>query len=170
MLRHPLRNLLVPVYTLTRTQTVALPLEACWAFFSDPRNLAEITPPTLRLRVESALPPAIHPGLMIRYTVAPLFGIPMQWLTEITQVRKPDYFVDEQRVGPYRIWHHEHSFRALSSTHTEVHDLVHYVPPLGPLGAVINALLIRAQLERIFAFREAQLRRICEGAGPDSFA
>ena len=154
----------MPVYTFTRTQTVAMPLEQCWAFFSDPRNLAKITPPALRLRVESELPPEIHPGLMIRYTVSPLFGLPMQWLTEITHVRKPDYFVDEQRVGPYRVWHHEHSFRAVGSNETEVHDLVHYVPPLGPVGAIINALVIRAQLERIFAYREMQLRRISDGA------
>ena len=153
----------VPVYTFSRTQKVALPLDQCWAFFSDPRNLAKITPPSLRLRVESELPTEIHPGLMIRYTVSPLLRIPMQWLTEITQVRKPDYFVDEQRVGPYRIWHHEHSFQALDEANTEVHDLVHYVPPLGPLGAVVNALAIRRQLARILDYREEQLRRLSRG-------
>ena len=140
-----------------------MPLDECWAFFSDPRNLSKITPPSLRLRVRSELPPEIHPGLMIRYTVSPLLGIPMEWLTEITQVRKPDYFVDEQRVGPYRIWHHEHSFHAVAKSVTEVHDLVHYVPPLGPLGAIINGVVIRTQLARIFAYREEQLRRLARG-------
>ena len=153
----------MPVYTFERVQTVAMSLEEGWAFFSDPRNLSKITPPALRLQVESELPPEIHPGLMIRYTVSPLLGIPMQWLTEITQVRKPHYFVDEQRVGPYRVWHHEHSFVAVDQANTEVRDLVHYVPPLGPVGAVINAVVIRRQLARIFAYREEQLQRVSRG-------
>ena len=112
------------LYTLERSQTVALSLEACWRFFSDPRNLAKLTPASLGFRVESKLPAEIHPGLMIRYTVSPLFRIPSTWVSEITQVQRPNYFVDEQRVGPYRIWHHEHFFRALDATHTEVRDLV----------------------------------------------
>jgi len=134
-----------------------MPLEACWRFFSDPRNLSKITPPTMGFAVLSELPEAIRPGLMICYSVAPLFGIPMSWLTEITQVRAPEYFVDEQRVGPYKVWHHEHFFRAVDAERTEVRDLVHYVPPLGPLGAVLNAVLIRPQLERIFDFRREAL-------------
>jgi ligand-binding SRPBCC domain-containing protein len=94
----------------------------------------------------------------------------MTWVTEITHVQAPDYFVDEQRVGPYRMWHHEHAFRAIDAAHTEVHDLVHYVPPLGPVGAVLNKLLIRRQLDEIFDFRERQLRAICDAAAADSFA
>lgn len=86
----------------------------------------------------------------------------MQWLTEITQVRKPEYFVDEQRIGPYRVWHHEHSFRAVNDE-TEVTDFVHYVPPLGPLGALINAFVVRRQVGQIFDYREQQLRRLSEG-------
>ena len=85
----------------------------------------------------------------------------------ITQVRAPHYFVDEQRVGPYRMWHHEHTFRA---EHTEVHDLVHYVPPLGPLGAILNKLVIRRQLQQIFDFRERQLVALTGGGRWDSFA
>ncbi|CAN5176347.1 SRPBCC family protein [soil metagenome] len=153
----------MPVYTFRRTQVVQMPLAGCWRFFSDPRNLEKITPPALRLRVQSELPEEVHPGLMIRYTVTPLLAIRMEWLTEITQVRRPDYFVDEQRVGPYRVWHHEHSFRRLDDARTEVSDLVHYVPPLGPLGAIINALAIRRQLDKIFAFRETQLERLAPG-------
>lgn len=154
----------MPVYTLERKQVVAMSRERCWQFFSDPRNLARITPPALGFRVLSELPPAIHPGLMIRYKVSPLFRVPMTWVTEITEVRAPDYFVDEQRVGPYRMWHHEHTFRTVDATHTEVHDLVHYVPPLGPLGAILNRLVIRRQLDQIFRFRERQLLAICSEA------
>ena len=156
------------IYTFERTQTVKMPLHVCWRFFSDPRNLSRITPPSLGFVVLSELPPAVYPGLMIRYRVSPLFGIPMSWLTEITQVNEPVHFVDEQRVGPYRLWHHEHFFREIGVAETEVRDLVHYVPPLGPLGAIINQLAIRPQLEQIFDFRQAQLAAI-EASGPDSF-
>ncbi len=154
----------MPVYTLQRTQIVPMPLEQCWAFFSNPRNLSQITPPSLGFRVRSELPAEIHPGLMIRYTVSPLFNLQMTWLTEITQVQRPGYFVDEQRVGPYRVWHHEHFFRAIDDAQSEVRDLVHYVPPLGPLGAVLNKLAIRPQLDRIFNFRTAQLEEIARGS------
>ncbi|MDQ6860972.1 MAG: SRPBCC family protein [Verrucomicrobiota bacterium] len=154
----------MPIYTLARTQTAEMPLERCWAFFSDPRNLAKITPPSLGFRVRSDLPEEIYPGLMIRYRVSPLLGVPMTWLTEITRVERPRYFVDEQRVGPYRIWHHEHFFRAIDDARTEVRDLVHYMPPLGPLGAIVNALLVRPQLERIFDFRTEQLAKMARGA------
>ncbi len=145
------------IHTFARRQTVPMPLLDCWRFFSDPGNLSKITPPALGFRVESELPAEIHAGLMIRYTVSPLLGIPMTWLTEITQVRKPHYFVDEQRVGPYRVWHHEHTFRAVSDHETEVHDLVHYVPPFGFIGTIANRLIIERQLEEIFDFREKQL-------------
>jgi ligand-binding SRPBCC domain-containing protein len=158
------------IYTFTRRQVVAMPLEQCWRFFSDPRNLSKITPPDLRFIVRSDLPEEIHAGLMIRYTVSPLWSIPMSWLTEITQVEKPHYFVDEQRVGPYRIWHHEHFFRSLADGRTEVRDLVHYVPPLGPLGALVEPLMIRPQLERIFDFREQQLTAIAAQKPDHSFA
>ena len=94
----------------------------------------------------------------------------MAWLTEITHVSKPHYFVDEQRVGPYRIWHHEHFFRALDDDRTEVRDLVHYVPPFGPIGALFEPLLIRPPLDRIFDFREQQLTAIAAEPRRHSFA
>ncbi|MDQ6913839.1 MAG: SRPBCC family protein [Verrucomicrobiota bacterium] len=150
----------MPVYILQREQRVAMPLEDCWGFFSDPNNLQKITPPSLKFRVCSQLPSEIHAGMMIRYTVSPLFGIPMTWVTEITQVRKPHYFADEQRVGPYSLWHHEHSFRAISERETEVRDLIHYAPPFGPFGAILNQLLVRQQLARIFEFRSKRLEEL----------
>lgn len=147
----------MPIYHLERKQVVALSLPECWRFFSDPRNLKKITPPEMNFVIKSALPAEVYPGLMIEYTVSPFLGIPLCWLTEIVQVDAPHRFIDEQRVGPYRIWHHEHSFRVLPDGGTEVNDLVTYVPPLGPLGAVLNALVIRPQLERIFDYRRDHL-------------
>ena len=160
----------MPVYILSRSQIVRMPLASCWSFFSNPANLSKITPPELRFRVHSELPDEIYAGLMIRYTVSPLFGVPLTWVTEITQVQKPHFFVDAQRVGPYRLWHHEHSFRATSDNETEVRDLVHYAPPFGPVGAILNVLTIRRQLDKIFAFRAHQLERLTRGPRPDSFA
>src|SRR5262249_46235023 len=142
---------------IERTHILSLGLEECWRFFSDPRNLAKITPPALNFRIRRPLPDTIYPGLMIEYTVSPLLGIPLTWLTEIVQVKEPDFFADEQRVGPYRLWHHEHFFRPMEDGRTEVRDLVTYVPPFGPFGVILNRFVIRPQLHRIFAFRAAHL-------------
>jgi ligand-binding SRPBCC domain-containing protein len=154
----------MPVYTLSRTQLVRMSLTECWNFFSDPRNLATITPPELRFQIQSELPREIYPGLMISYTVAPLLGVRLRWLTEIVQMNEPTYFADEQRQGPYRLWHHEHFFREIGEDQTEVRDLIHYVPPFGPLGGLINALVIRRQLEAIFDYRSHVLAG-CAGEG-----
>lgn len=154
----------MPVHTLRRTQIVAASLETCWDFFSDPRNLAKITPPSLDFTVQSELPPRIYAGLMIAYRVRPLFGIPVTWVTEITHVEAPHRFVDEQRVGPYAIWHHEHFFTALDAGRTEVRDLVHYVLPFGWLGNLVHAPLVAPQLERIFAFRTKAVAEHFSGA------
>lgn len=147
------------IHVLRTCQIVPASLEACWAFFSDPRNLARITPESLDFQVLSELPPAMRAGMMIQYRVRPLFGIPVTWLTEITQVAAPGYFVDEQRVGPYAVWHHEHHFQALDAGRTEVRDVVHYAPPFGPLGELCHPWLIAPELRKIFAYREAAVVR-----------
>jgi ligand-binding SRPBCC domain-containing protein len=150
----------MPVHTLRRTQIVPASLDACWSFFSDPRNLEKITPPSLDFDVRSDVPAKIYPGLMISYRVRPLFHIPVSWLTEITHVEEPHRFVDEQRVGPYAIWHHEHFFTALDGGCTEIRDLVHYALPFGWLGEFIHTPLVAPQLERIFAFRHQVVAKI----------
>jgi ligand-binding SRPBCC domain-containing protein len=149
--------ILMPIYQLERKQIVAMSLADCWRFFSDPRNLPKITPPAMNFAIKRALPEEVYPGLMIEYSVSPLLGISLTWLTEIVHVDAPHRFVDEQRVGPYRVWHHEHTFGEAPEGGTEVHDLVTYVPPLGPFGALLNALMIRPQLERIFDYRAQHL-------------
>lgn len=131
------------------------PAEA-WEFFSDPRNLERITPPSLGIEITSDLPPRMHPGMIVAYKVRPLLGIPVRWVTEITHVREPHLFVDEQRFGPYRFWHHQHHFREVEEG-VEVSDLVHYALPLGPLGRLLGGGTVRRQLGEIFAFRKAFL-------------
>ncbi len=148
------------IHVLRSTQIIPVPLEECWAFFSNPRNLAKITPPALDFQVLSELPPEVYPGMMIEYRVRPLLGIPVTWLTEITHVEKPHRFVDEQRVGPYAIWHHEHFFTALGDGRTEIRDVVHYVLPFGWLGNLAHPLLVTPQLAKIFAFREKAVREL----------
>lgn len=142
------------IHVLRTSQVIPAPLEACWAFFADPRNLARITPPALDFRILSEIPPTIHAGLMIQYRVRPLFGVPVTWLTEITHVAEPGLFVDEQRLGPYALWQHEHYFRALDAGRTEVRDVIHYAPPFGLLGELVHPWLIAPALGKIFAFRE----------------
>jgi ligand-binding SRPBCC domain-containing protein len=148
------------IYTLSRTQIINAGLPQCWAFFSDPRNLQRITPPSLDFRILSDLPPAVYPGMMIQYRVRPLFGIPVTWLTEITQVDAPHSFVDEQRVGPYRLWHHEHTFRQMGERQVEIGDKVHYAMPFGVFGSAAHALFVRGELEKIFAYREKVVTQI----------
>ncbi len=142
------------VYTLERVQRLPISLEEAWAFFSSPLNLREITPPYMRFEVLSdhRWVDRMYPGQIITYTVRPLLGIPLFWMTEITHVREGEFFVDEQRVGPYALWHHQHHFKPIEGG-VEMTDLVHYRLPLGILGALAHALLVRRQLEEIFDYR-----------------
>lgn len=98
--------------------------------------------------------------MMIEYRVRPLLGIPVTWLTEITHVKELSSFVDEQRVGPYRIWHHEHRFQQYDAEHVEIVDLIHYVLPFGLLGALVHPFLVAPQLKEIFSFREKKVAEV----------
>ncbi|MFZ5433459.1 MAG: SRPBCC family protein [Calditrichota bacterium] len=147
------------LYSIHETQTIPLSLADAWAFFSDPYNLEKITPPDLHLVVENNVPHIIHPGMMITYRIRPFAGIASSWVTEITHVIEDRLFVDEQRFGPYRFWHHQHFFRETPGG-TEIEDLVHYALPGGPLGQLVHALAVRRRLADIFAFRRAALARL----------
>lgn len=102
--------------------------------------------------VKSELPNKMYEGLMIAYTVKPIAGIPMNWVTEIKTVKDLEFFVDEQRVGPYKIWHHEHHFKVVDGG-VEMTDIVSYVLPFGILGRLLQPLLVRPKLEQIFDYR-----------------
>ncbi len=154
----------VSIHTLERTQSVPASMETCWSFFSDPRNLARITPLELGFEVLSELPERMHPGLMIEYRVRPLFGIPLTWLTEITHVQEPFLFVDEQRVGPYRIWHHEHHFAKAGDGTVTMRDKVTYQLPLTPFSEIAHPILVAPQLRRIFSYRDEAVRKIFPGS------
>ena len=103
------------MYQLKREQLVKTDMSTCWEFFSSPGNLKHITPTYMGFDVLTDIPEKMYEGLMIAYKVRPILGIPMQWITEITHVKENNYFVDEQRKGPYKIWHHEHHFKETES-------------------------------------------------------
>lgn len=148
------------IHVLQSSQIINATIDRAWDFFSDPRNLSRITPPELDFKVLTALPERIHPGMMIEYRVRPLLGIPVRWLTEITHVEQGKFFVDEQRVGPYRIWHHEHHFQPLDNGRLEMTDKVTYVLPFSPFSELMHPLIVRPQLAKIFAFREKAVNEI----------
>ena len=119
----------MPVFQTT--QLVKASLKDCWKFFSSPSNLSVITPPDMNFRIKFPQPmPAMYEGLIIRYTVSPLLGIPLEWITEITHVKDHEYFVDNQLKGPFKRWHHEHFFFFLTEG-TLMQDFVNYELPLG---------------------------------------
>lgn len=147
-------------YQLKTGQKIPASIDEVWDFISSPKNLKEITPDHMRFNITSGdLPEKMYPGMIISYEVSPLLGIKMTWVTEITHVIDKQFFVDEQRVGPYRMWHHQHHIREIAGG-VQMNDIVTYQPPLGPLGAIANALIIRKQLAGIFAYREQAVERI----------
>lgn len=140
------------MYQLKRTQFVKTDLKTCWDFFSSPANLNKITPSYMGFDVKVEVPEKMYEGLMIEYTVRPLLGIPMGWITEITHVKENKFFVDEQRKGPYKIWHHEHHFKEVEGG-VEMTDIVSYELPFGFLGKLAHPIIVQKKLEEIFAFR-----------------
>lgn len=144
------------LHRIEAVQVLPVTVEEAWAFFSDPSNLARITPRDMDFRITSDVPERVHEGLIITYTLRPLLGIPVQWATEITHVDEGIRFVDEQRAGPYSMWHHEHGFAAVAGG-VEVRDVVHYALPLGPLGDLVHTIAVGARVRSIFAYRRRAL-------------
>jgi ligand-binding SRPBCC domain-containing protein len=140
------------LYRIERKQFIPLSIQETWSFFSDPENLRKITPDYMGFEIKSDLDTkVIYPGMIIIYVVKPVLKIPFQWVTEITHIDSPRYFVDEQRFGPYAFWHHKHFFRELHSG-VEMLDLVDYGLPYGIVGKMIHKTVNR-KLEEIFDFR-----------------
>ncbi len=146
-------------YTLERTIVLPTDLETAWDFFSDPGNLPKITPPAMDFRITSEPQDVTYAGQIITYTLRPMLGMTVAWTTEITHVSKPGFFVDEQRFGPYRFWHHQHFFRQVDGG-VEVRDLVHYLLPHIQFSGLLNRLIIKPRLKRIFDYRIQALQKI----------
>lgn len=147
-------------YQIQKEQKVTASLEEVWDFISSPANLKKITPVYMGFDITTKnLPQKIYPGMIISYRVRPVLGIPVKWVTEITHVKDYEYFVDEQRSGPYSIWHHEHHIKQIQGG-VLMNDIVSYKPPYGLLGSAVNALVIRKKLNQIFDYREQALNEI----------
>ena len=146
------------VHELRRRQQVTAPLDEVFDFFSRPENLAEITPGELGFQILTPSPIAMKEGALVDYVVR-LGGWPLRWRTLITTYDPPHKFIDEQLAGPYSYWHHTHTFAALPGGGTELADHVRYVMPLGPLGDLVHALVVRRQLNGIFDHRRQVVAR-----------
>ena len=141
------------VYSIKTVQKIPVSLETAWDFFSKPDNLKHITPSNLGFNILSKHHgEKMYAGQIIEYKVSPLLGIPLYWMTEITHVEDQKFFVDEQRFGPYTMWHHQHHFKAIEGG-VEMTDIVHYKLPLWFLGDIANVILVKSQLKGIFNHR-----------------
>ncbi len=147
------------LHHLHRTQFLPISVEDAWQFFSSPHNLPAITPPWLNLKISEGVFDSMFPGMLIRYRLTPMFGWPITWVSEITHAKPPTYFVDEQRFGPYRFWHHQHHFRTVNEG-VEMTDIVSYQLKFGPIGTLLHASLVKKRLKDIFDFRQQTLVHI----------
>lgn len=141
-------------FHLKFSQFLPISLSEAWDFFSSPMNLAKITPKEMAFTVTSPIQAdeKMYPGMIITYKVSPVAGIKLNWMTEITQVSDQKYFIDEQRFGPYKFWHHQHHFKAVPGG-VEMTDLLTYGLPMGIFGNIANSIFVARKLQQIFNFR-----------------
>lgn len=147
------------MYQYTSRQELAISMEQAWNFLSDPKNLKRITPDYMGFDIISGAERKMFSGQIIQYRLTPLLGIPFRWVTEITHVQEGEFFVDEQRFGPYTFWHHKH-FIKKTENGVVMEDIVDYKLPLGPLGWLAHVLFVRAKVKQIFDYREKALNEI----------
>jgi hypothetical protein len=152
-------------YRLEREQWVPAPRDEMFAFFSDAANLEALTPPWLHFRILTPTPINIHEGAIIRYRLT-WRGVPLLWKTEITRWEPPHAFEDVQLSGPYRLWHHTHTFESVRGG-TRMIDLVRYALPFGVLGRTMHSLSVRRNVREIFDFRRERIRVLFGGDGDD---
>lgn len=148
------------LHTLYREQLLQTDLQTLWDFIASPANLNLITPDDMKFEILSKkLPEIMYPGMIISYYVKPFPWYKTQWVTEITQVKDKFYFVDEQRIGPYRLWHHEHILESKPDG-ILMRDIIHYQVPGGWIGDLLNKLVIEKKLNRIFKFRFNKMQEL----------
>ncbi len=148
------------MHVLKQKTLLPISLDEAWEFFGNPSNLKKITPRYMGFDITSKqLKEQMYEGMIITYKVRPFFNIPMPWMTEITHVRHKEFFVDEQRVGPYKVWHHQHHFKEIQGG-VEMLDIIDYVIPFGFLGRWLEPFLVRPRLKQIFGFRSAKMKEL----------
>ncbi|MGS0528429.1 SRPBCC family protein [Zobellia nedashkovskayae] len=144
------------LYQLHSKQSFPISVEKAWNFLSDPNNLKIITPQHMGFKIHSGNERAMFAGQIIQYTVSPFSGYTTKWVSEITHVKEGEYFVDEQRFGPYALWHHKHFIKPVDGG-VEMEDIIDYKIPFGILGQLAHPILVKKQLKQIFSFREQKL-------------
>lgn len=148
------------IYEKQWEQFIDAPLDKVWHFFSRPENLNRITPKDMDFEILSDISDMeMYPGMIVRYKVRPIANIPMNWVTEITHVREGKYFIDEQRFGPYALWHHQHHFEEKDGG-VLMRDILHYAIPFGFIGRIANAVLVEKRVDQIFEYREKVIDEI----------
>lgn len=144
------------IYTLHSKQNLPISTAEAWEFLSDPKNLKVITPDYMGFHILSGADRAMFAGQIIQYIVTPVFGIKTKWVTEITHVKEGAYFVDEQRFGPYSLWHHKHFIKEIEGG-VEMEDIIDYKVPFGWLGQLAHPILVQPKLNEIFTYRRKKL-------------
>jgi ligand-binding SRPBCC domain-containing protein len=144
------------IYRLHTLQNLPISVDEAWDFLSDPANLKTITPDYMGFNILSGADRKMFPGQIIQYIVTPLAGIPTKWVTEITHVKDKEYFVDEQRFGPYALWHHKHFIKAIPGG-VEMEDIIDYKLPMGILGQLAHPIVVKPKLKEIFDYRYQKL-------------
>ena len=147
------------VYTFHKKQNLPISVDQAWDFLSNPANLKTITPDYMSFDILSGADRPMYSGQIIQYIVTPVLGIKTKWVTEITHVREKQYFVDEQRFGPYSLWHHKHFINEINGG-VEMEDIIDYKIPLGWLGQLAHPILVKPKLEEIFSYRKTKLEAL----------
>ncbi|WP_452228523.1 MULTISPECIES: SRPBCC family protein [unclassified Lacinutrix] len=147
------------IYTLHKKQNLPISVDTAWAFLSDPKNLKVITPEYMSFKTLSGADRPMYAGQIIQYIVTPVLGIKTKWVTEITHIVDKQYFVDEQRFGPYALWHHKHFIKAIDGG-VEMEDIIDYKVPFGFIGRLVHPFLVKPKLEEIFAYRKEKLEAL----------
>lgn len=144
------------IYQLTASIKLPIGIDKAWEFLSDPGNLKIITPDYMGFNILSGAGEKMYAGQIISYKVSPLLGLKLNWVTEITHVEHPNYFVDEQRFGPYSLWHHKHFLKEIDKG-VEMIDIVHYKLPVSMIANMLHPFMVKPKLQEIFEYRSQQL-------------
>ncbi len=141
-------------------QFIPRPMEEVWDFFSRPENLNAITPPDVSFEILSDIKAVkMYQGMIIQYKISPFLGIKLDWVTEITHTVEGHYFIDEQRFGPYALWHHQHHFEAVEGG-VQMEDILHYKVPYGPIGTLVDRIFVGQKIESIFKYRYQAIEQL----------
>ena len=147
------------MYQIHTFQKLPISKKQAWDFLSDPKNLKMITPDYMGFDIIDGADRKMYQGQVIQYIVTPVAGIKTKWVTEITHVKENEFFVDEQRFGPYKLWHHKHFIKEISDG-IEMEDIIHYKLPFGILGRMVHPFLVKNKLEEIFSYRKEKLEEL----------